>query len=104
MASEHDGEKAEQSTNLQGFTEMVVEQYQKIKENAETYPYVWGSYIVVYGGFALWTTYRWRKLRKTEDRVRALQERLRKLVDSQESASTTTQKIPPSIDKSPSPK
>ncbi|KAK7847011.1 hypothetical protein CFP56_007179 [Quercus suber] len=29
----------------------------KIKENALTYPYVWPSYIVVYGGFALWTTY-----------------------------------------------
>ncbi|KAK3225343.1 hypothetical protein Dsin_005205 [Dipteronia sinensis] len=29
---------------------MVEEQYRKIKDNAETYPYVWGSYIVVYGG------------------------------------------------------
>ncbi|CAK9167266.1 unnamed protein product [Ilex paraguariensis] len=75
----------------------VEEQYQKIKQNAETYPYVWGSYIVVYGGFALWTTYRWRKLRKTEDRVRALQERLRKLVEAEESASSAalTDKKPP---------
>ncbi|KAJ4715378.1 Transmembrane protein [Melia azedarach] len=68
----------------------IVEQYRKIKEHAETYPYVWASYIVVYGGFALWTTYRWRKLRKTEDRVRALQERLRKLVQPEESASSAS--------------
>ncbi|KAJ4824592.1 hypothetical protein Tsubulata_007147 [Turnera subulata] len=47
---------------------------------------------------------RWRKLRKTEDRVRALQERLRKLVENQEGASsaTSTQKVPqPTTDKTP---
>ncbi|KAK7395375.1 hypothetical protein VNO78_15927 [Psophocarpus tetragonolobus] len=64
-------------------------QYLKVKEHAETYPYVWASYIVVYGGFALWTTYRWRKLRKTEDRVRTLQERLRKRYEAEESSSST---------------
>lgn len=77
----------------------IQEQYQKIKENAETYPYVWGSYIVVYGGFGLWFTYRWRKLRKTENRVRVLQERLRKLVEAEESVSSSsavTSKAPPS--------
>lgn len=63
-------------------------QYLKVKEHAETYPYVWASYIVVYGGFALWTAYRWRKLRKTEDRVRTLQERLHKLVEAEESTSS----------------
>nr|GMD65761.1 50S ribosomal protein L27, chloroplastic [Ipomoea batatas] len=67
----------------------IQEQYSKIKENAETYPYVWGSYIVVYGGFGLWFAYRWRKLRKTEDRVRGLQEQLRKLVESQEPGSSS---------------
>lgn len=68
----------------------IFEQYRKIREHAETYPYVWASYLVVYGGFGLWATYRWRKLRKTEDRVRALQERLRKLVDTEESAGSAT--------------
>lgn len=63
--------------------------YHKIKEHAETYPYVWASYIVVYGGFALWTAYRYRKLRKTENRVRALQARLRELVETEESATST---------------
>ncbi|KDP35988.1 hypothetical protein JCGZ_08383 [Jatropha curcas] len=101
MASQQQSEKNEQSKAPEGIIQMVEQQYQKIKENAETYPYVWGSYIVVYGGFTLWTAYRWRKLRKTEDRVRALQERLRKLAESQESSSsTTTEKIPSSIDKS----
>lgn len=103
MASQQEREKDVQTTNSHGVREMVEEQYKKIKEHAETYPYVWASYIVVYGGFALWTTYRWRKLRKTEDRVRALQEKLRKLVDSQDSAISTTtthEKTPSSIDKS----
>lgn len=35
-----------------GWTGTIEQQYRKIKENAEAYPYVWGSYIVVYGGFA----------------------------------------------------
>ncbi|KAM7273254.1 hypothetical protein ACFE04_027918 [Oxalis oulophora] len=59
-----------------GIPGMVLGQYRKIREHAETYPYVWGSYIVVYGGLGLWFTYRWRKLRKMEDRVRALQLKL----------------------------
>ncbi|KAL1324486.1 hypothetical protein HN51_034677 [Arachis hypogaea] len=68
-------------------------QYLKIKENAETYPYVWASYIVVYGGFGLWTAYRWKKLRKTEDRVKNLQEKLRKLVETEEYAISTSTKV-----------
>ncbi|TXG69466.1 hypothetical protein EZV62_004401 [Acer yangbiense] len=103
MATEQKGEDDQLTTSSQaaGFLGMIQEQYRKTKENAETYPYVWASYIVVYGGFALWTTYRWRKLRKTEDRVRGLQERLRKLVESEQSASSTgsVQKVPPSGEK-----
>ncbi|KAK6786899.1 hypothetical protein RDI58_015424 [Solanum bulbocastanum] len=78
----------------------IQEQYQKVKENAETYPYVWGSYTVVYGGFGLWFAYRWRRLRKTEDRVRVLQDRLRKLVQAEESTSSSITKAPSSCDKS----
>jgi len=70
--------------------ERVVAKYHQLKEHAETYPYVWASYAVVYGGFGLWFAYRWRKLRKTEDRVRALQERLRKLAQADESASSSS--------------
>ncbi|XP_015885858.1 uncharacterized protein LOC107421190 [Ziziphus jujuba] len=96
----HDGGDDQQTTSAQdvGLRGMLEEQYRKIKENAETYPYVWASYIVVYGGFALWTTYRWRKLRKTEDRVRTLQERLRKLVEAEESTTSSAasaEKVPP---------
>lgn len=87
MTTEQNEDKQASSPSAVGLKEMVEEQYQKIKENAETYPYVWASYILVYGGFTLWTTYRWRKLRRTEDRVRVLQERLRKLVKAEESAS-----------------
>ncbi|KAL2478365.1 hypothetical protein Fot_47379 [Forsythia ovata] len=94
-----------------GWGGKIEEQYRKIKEHAETYPYVWGSYILVYGGFGLWLTYRWRKLRRTEDRVRGLQERLRKLVEAEQStnsviakeqstnSSSVIYKAPPSADK-----
>ncbi|KAF5446220.1 hypothetical protein F2P56_031862 [Juglans regia] len=105
MSNEQKGEEDQQTTGapVLGWRAMVEERYQKIKENAETYPYVWASYIVVYGGFGLWFTYRWRKLRKTEDRVRVLQERLRKLVEAEESKSSaaSVQKTSPSADKPP---
>ncbi|XP_068655592.1 uncharacterized protein [Aristolochia californica] len=85
--------------------EKIEDQWLKTKEHAEAYPYVWASYIVVYGGLAVYTTYRWRKLRKTEDRVRVLQERLRKLVEAEESSAkiTSSQGAPSSqksVDKS----
>ncbi|CAN4099560.1 unnamed protein product [Withania somnifera] len=93
-------EKQFESYSYTDWAGKIQEQYQKIKENAETYPYVWGSYIVVYGGFGLWFAYRWRRLRKTEDRVRVLQDRLRKLVLAEEAASSSTTKAPSSCDKS----
>ena len=103
MASQQKEDLPSTSPRAAGFGEMIVERYQKIREHAETYPYVWASYIVVYGGFGLWTTYRWRKLRKTEDRVRVLQERLRKLVETEEGASSTksVEKAPSSTEKTP---
>ncbi|KAG6605336.1 hypothetical protein SDJN03_02653, partial [Cucurbita argyrosperma subsp. sororia] len=76
-----------------GFLGKLEEKYKELKENAETYPYVWGSYIVVYGGFALWTGYRWRKLRKTEDRVRALQEKLRQRYEAEQSAKQSANSV-----------
>ncbi|OMO99874.1 hypothetical protein COLO4_13057 [Corchorus olitorius] len=102
MASEQEGEASQQtaSTPPSSLTELVQERYEKMKEHAQTYPYVWASYTLVYGGLALWTAYRWRKLRKTEDRVRALQDRLRKLVENEESA-TSAQKAQTSNEKSP---
>lgn len=81
-------EEDQAASTTMGFKDSLEKQYRKVKEHAETYPYVWASYIVVYGGFALWTTYRWRKLRKTEDRVRTHQERLRKLIEAEESTSS----------------
>nr|XP_009800374.1 PREDICTED: uncharacterized protein LOC104246279 [Nicotiana sylvestris]XP_016507989.1 PREDICTED: uncharacterized protein LOC107825629 [Nicotiana tabacum] len=94
-------DKQLESYSYTNWADKIQQQYQKIKENAETYPYVWGSYIVVYGGFGLWFAYRWRKLRKTENRVRVLQDRLRKLVDAEASTSSSsaaTNKAPPSSD------
>ncbi|PKI36184.1 hypothetical protein CRG98_043422 [Punica granatum] len=89
MAGEQQGDQQAVGPPVAGWRSTVEEQYRKIKENAETYPYVWASYIVVYGGFGLWMAYRWRKLWRTEDRVRVLQERLRELVRAEESAAAS---------------
>ncbi|EOY17310.1 hypothetical protein QUC31_001416 [Theobroma cacao] len=105
MATQQEGEASQQTTSTPAtsLTELVRERYQKMKEHAETYPYVWASYTLVYGGLALWTAYRWRKLRKTEDRVRVLQERLRKLIENEEAANSakSVSKAPTSVDKTP---
>lgn len=67
---------------------MAEERWQAIREHAETYPFVWASYILVYGGIGVYMTYRWRKLRKTEDRVRALHMHLKKLVEADQAAAS----------------
>ncbi|KAK8940586.1 hypothetical protein KSP39_PZI009846 [Platanthera zijinensis] len=71
-----------------GWNEKMQREWKKIREHAETYPYVWGSYILVYGSFGVYFTYRWRKLRQTEDRVRILREQLRKLSEEGDAASS----------------
>lgn len=62
------------------------DQFHRTREHAETYPYVWASYAVVWGGFGILTIYKWRKLRRMEDRVRALQQKLKHIVDAEEAA------------------
>ncbi|WOL17204.1 hypothetical protein Cni_G25993 [Canna indica] len=82
-----------------GWKEMVEGKLRGIKEHAETYPYVWGSYILVYGTLTTFLAIRWRKLRRTEERVRNLQVRLRKLVEAEElqtrSTATSSRPLPP---------
>ncbi|CAN6452168.1 unnamed protein product [Victoria cruziana] len=89
MASEmsKDGGNKEPVAERQ-WMEVVKKQWQGMREHAETYPFVWASYILVYGGVGVYMTYRWRKLRKTEERVRALHEHLKKLVEADEAASS----------------
>ncbi|XP_071689237.1 uncharacterized protein [Rutidosis leptorrhynchoides] len=113
MANEQTGSESQQEkgndnpqTNTSlltagGFGRKILEQYRKAKENAEAYPYVWGSYLIVYGGFGLWVAYRYKKLRNTEDRVRALQERLRILRQEREpkSSAAASESVKSSIDK-----
>ncbi|CAM8967574.1 hypothetical protein QQ045_005543 [Rhodiola kirilowii] len=69
-----------------GWIKAIERRYQLMKEDIETYPYVWASYGVVYGGLGLWLAYRWRKLRQLEDRVRILQERMRQRAKEAEAA------------------
>jgi hypothetical protein len=91
----------EAETSGGGVIAKLEEQWRKTKGHAETYPYVWGSYILVYGGLGAYLTWRWRKLRRTEDRLRVIQERLRKLAAAEESqaasaSGSTTAPTPPS--------
>ncbi|KAF7024730.1 hypothetical protein CFC21_037033 [Triticum aestivum] len=79
------------------------EQWRSTKEHAETYPYVWGSYILVYGGLGAYITWRWCKLRRTEDRVRALQARLRQLAAAEESQGASAATPPPPLQQPPPP-
>lgn len=103
MATEPKAEGNEHTNSgdpVAGFVGKLEAKYRELKDHAETYPYVWASYTVVYGGFGLWFAYRWRKLRKTENRVRGLQERLRQLAQAEESASSTSS-APTKVDKPP---
>ena len=91
---------AEGAASGGGVLAKLEEQWRKTKEHAETYPYVWGSYILVYGGLGAYLAWRWRKLRRTEDRVRVLQDRLRKLAAAEESqaasgSASTAPTLPP---------
>jgi hypothetical protein len=98
MATPGDGEDAPPppATGAGGsLIAKVGEQWRKTKEHAETYPYVWGSYILVYGGLGAYITWRWCKLRRTEDRVRALQARLRQLAAAEESQAASASPTPP---------
>nr|XP_043626124.1 uncharacterized protein LOC122597613 [Erigeron canadensis] len=85
MASEqktgNEGQREQGSENstVGGIRESILTQYRKTRENIEAYPYVWASYAIVYGGIGLWVSYRYTKLRRKEDTVMALQEKLRKL-------------------------
>ncbi|CAN6838776.1 unnamed protein product [Brassica oleracea] len=99
--SELENQESEPNQVAPGFVGAIEEQYKKLRDHAEAYPYVWGSYTVVYGGLFLWTAYRWRKLRRTEDRVRGLQTKLRKLVQD-EQAAVTASKSEKSLGKSSS--
>lgn len=86
MATQQQGEddKQTQSSSVTSWGEMIGLPFRKVKDHIEANPYVWTAYVTVYGGFGLWLTYRWRKLRRTEDRVRILQEKLRKLHEARQ--------------------
>lgn len=60
---------------------------QRAKQDIIDYPYVFGSYVFVYGTLGLWLTYRYRCLRKAQDRVRALHAKLCKQYEEEASSS-----------------
>uniref|UniRef100_A0ACD5XB11 Uncharacterized protein n=1 Tax=Avena sativa TaxID=4498 RepID=A0ACD5XB11_AVESA len=98
MATPGDGEDAPPPRAAEAGGSLISklgEQWRKTKEHAETYPYVWGSYILVYGGLGAYISWRWIKLRRTEDRVRALQARLRQLAAAEESQAASASPTPP---------
>jgi hypothetical protein len=41
-----------------GVIAKLEEEWRKTKDHAQTYPYVWGSYILVYGGLGAYLAWR----------------------------------------------
>lgn len=74
MPAGEEGGEEDSRPAPKGWAAKIKEQWRTTKEHAETYPYVWASYIVVYGGLGVYATYKWRKLRRMEDRVEAEEE------------------------------
>eukprot|EP00271_Cylindrocystis_brebissonii_P014590 TRINITY_DN35989_c0_g1_i1.p1 TRINITY_DN35989_c0_g1~~TRINITY_DN35989_c0_g1_i1.p1 ORF type:complete len:100 (-),score=6.81 TRINITY_DN35989_c0_g1_i1:1030-1329(-) len=49
-----------------------------IRTHIETYPYVWASYVVVFGGLGAYSAYRWQRMRAAEREVLRLQEAIKR--------------------------
>jgi len=71
-----------------GFLERCEQQWQRTLEHARTYPYVWASYVVSFGGLGIYGAWRWRELRKIENQVMQYQRELLKRVQQEEAAAS----------------
>lgn len=85
MASE-EGVEGGGSVQSGGFLERCEQQWRRTVEHARTYPYVWASYLVTFGGLGIYGAWRWRELRKMEDQVMQVQRELLKHVQQEEAA------------------
>lgn len=72
-----------------GFLERCEQQWQKTLEHARSYPYVWASYVVTFGGLGLYGAWRWRELRRIEKQVMQYQRELLKRVQQEEAAAAS---------------
>ncbi|KMZ60307.1 hypothetical protein ZOSMA_5G01740 [Zostera marina] len=92
------GEDVEDGNAIEGgglsivrrWRDIVERRWRKAGEHAEAYPYVWSSYILVYGGLSAFVAWKWRKLRKMESRVRALQERAKEKAELERTTSSSS--------------
>ncbi|KAL2614024.1 hypothetical protein R1flu_025716 [Riccia fluitans] len=62
----------------------IVDRFQKIRDHWDSYPYVWASYMVVFGGLGIYSAYRWRALRKVENELLKFQEKLKQTMTAEE--------------------
>ncbi|KAL3691017.1 hypothetical protein R1sor_004668 [Riccia sorocarpa] len=62
----------------------IIDRFQQIKDHWESYPYVWASYMVVFGGLGIYSAYRWRALRKVENELLKYQEKLKQTMTAEE--------------------
>lgn len=72
----------------------LLEQATKIVNHMETYPYVWASYVVVFGGLGLYGAFAWRNMRLAEREVLRLQSVL-KAKSAQREAAADASKLDP---------
>eukprot|EP00249_Psilotum_nudum_P013770 c24500_g1_i1 orf=48-401(+) len=68
------------------FSSLWTARFLNIKEHWESYPYVWASYIFVFGTLGFYATYRWRKLRQAEDELLRLQGKVRSILEAERAA------------------
>ncbi|BBN10672.1 hypothetical protein MPTK1_5g05490 [Marchantia polymorpha subsp. ruderalis] len=73
-------EKEEPQSAVTSFTE----RWRKTKAHWNSYPYVWASYFVVFGGLGVYSAYRWKALRKVEDELLRFQDKLRNTMTMEE--------------------
>ena len=93
MAGE-EGVEVGSDVQARGFLERCEQQWQRTTEHARTYPYVWASYVVTFGGLGIYGAWRWRELRKMENQVMQVQRELLKRVQQEEAAASQASKQP----------
>lgn len=76
----------EKESPRQSLIQTMEDRWQRTRDHFHSYPYVWASYIFVFGGLGLYTTHRWRALRKAEDELLRIQDRLKQTMSPKEIA------------------
>ncbi|CAM6118475.1 unnamed protein product [Calypogeia fissa] len=81
-----DEKERPQQQQQQSVMQSLEDRWERTKDHFNSFPYVWASYSVVFGGLGLYTAYRWRALRRAEDELLRFQEKLKQTMTPKEIA------------------